>query len=476
MARSCPTESASPLVRACRNGEHGGSRPETQARRELQRRLNRLGVTRRPAATLPRDDLSPIPGARLASGTLQQTPLGPAWVIEQRFPLHLGHGHGPLHDILSLDPADAARVAGRPRLAEAPVNRWVFLDTETTGLAGGAGTLVFLVGIGGIQADHFVLKQFFLRSPVEEAGMLQALWEDLGGAPGLVTFNGGAFDLPLLETRYRLAHRREFRLTDRPHLDLLHPSRRLWRRSLPDCSLGTLERRVLGVERELADVPGALIPALYLDYLRRGDPTAMEGVLYHNTQDILSLVRLAGEVVGRFTGAHPESLSGAEALGVAGWHRAAGRARGGCGRVPNCRRLGRPAGPPDCIPRGQQRAAARAPFRGSAFVLAGLASTGAGGSAALPRTGQALRVAGAGLQPGEPLGAGSHACPQPLAKRLAAQAGLGVDRAPPLPLGSQTSPLTARCRSGQMHPLAQRPPRTMPSPALQCRLGLRMER
>lgn len=300
-------------------------RPETEARRELQRRLNRLGVTRRPAATMPRDATSPNPGARLASGTLQQTPLGPAWVIEQRFPLHLGHGHRPLHDILSLDPADAARVAGRPRLAEAPVNSWVFLDTETTGLAGGAGTLVFLVGIGGIQADHFVLKQFFLRSPVEEAGMLQALWEDLGGAPGLVTFNGGAFDLPLLETRYRLAHRREFRLTDRPHLDLLHPSRRLWRRSLPDCSLGTLERRVLGVERELADVPGALIPALYLDYLRRGDPTAMEGVLYHNTQDILSLVRLAGEVVGRFTGAHPESLSGAEALGVAGWHRAAGR-------------------------------------------------------------------------------------------------------------------------------------------------------
>jgi len=300
-------------------------RPETHARSELQRRLNRLGVTGRKTAAVARADPPTVPGTRLASGTLQETPLGPAWVIEQHFPLYLGHGHGPLLDILSLDPADAARVAGRPQLAEAPVDRWLFLDTETTGLAGGAGTLVFLVGIGGIQTDHFVLKQFFLRSPVEEAGMLQAVGEDLGGALGLVTFNGGAFDLPLLETRFRLAHRREFRLTDRPHLDLLHPARRLWRRSLPDCSLSTLERSVLGVERTLADVPGAMIPELYLDYLRSGDPTAMEGVLYHNTQDILSLVRLAGEVVGRFTAAHPESLSGAEALGIAGWHRAAGR-------------------------------------------------------------------------------------------------------------------------------------------------------
>jgi hypothetical protein len=256
---------------------------------------------------------------------LQDTPLGPAWVIEQRFPLGLGHGSGALREVLALDPADAARVAGRPQLAEAPVERWLFLDTETTGLAGGAGTLVFLVGIGGIQANQFVLKQFFLRSPVEEAGMLQALWQDLGEAPGLVTFNGGAFDLPLLETRYRLAHRRPIRLTDRAHLDLLHPSRRLWRRSLPDCTLGTLERHVLGVERTMADVPGALIPELYLGYLRSGDPGSMEGVLYHNTQDILSLVRLAGEVISRFTGASPRGVSGAEALGIAGWHRAAGR-------------------------------------------------------------------------------------------------------------------------------------------------------
>jgi uncharacterized protein len=301
-------------------------RPEAQARGELQRRLNRLGVTRRPASRAPQGEAAPpTPGVRLSSGTLQDSPLGPAWVIEQRFPLGLWHGSGALREVLALDPADAARVAGRPQLAETPVERWLFLDTETTGLAGGAGTLVFLVGIGGIQASEFVLRQFFLRSPVEEAGMLQALWQDLGEAPGLVTFNGGAFDLPLLETRYRLAHRRDIRLTDRAHLDLLHPSRRLWRRSLPDCSLGTLERHVLGVTRTMADVPGALIPELYLGYLRSGDPGSMEGVLYHNTQDILSLVRLAGEVIGRFTGAHPKGLSGAEALGIAGWHRAAGR-------------------------------------------------------------------------------------------------------------------------------------------------------
>ncbi len=306
---------------------------DAEARAALQRRLNRLG-SGRPAAqqeSAGSAEVGQPPGrapdgvSLLATGSAWETPFGTAWVIEQRFPLEHNHGHGPLREILTVEPSDAASVAGSPGLADAPVENWLFLDTETTGLAGGAGTLVFLVGVGAIDGGTFRLKQFFLRAPVEEAAMLQALRQDLGRGAGLVTFNGGAFDLPLLETRYRISHRAGVRLTDQPHLDLLHPSRRLWRRLLPDCSLNTLERLVLGVERTVADVPGALIPEMYLGYLRTGDASAMERVLYHNTSDILSLVRLACEVVTRFTGQHPQGLSAAEALGVAGWHRAAGR-------------------------------------------------------------------------------------------------------------------------------------------------------
>lgn len=301
---------------------------DSEARRALRRRLTHLGLDQPTAARLEGSSLPRQPAPldpRLAAGVEVETALGSAWVIEQWFPLAQAHGHRRLDEILKIDPSSAAFVAGRPGFERATVRDWLFLDTETTGLAGGAGTLVFLVGIGGLEGDGFRLRQFFLRSPVEEAAMLQALLPHLSQAAGLVSFNGATFDLPLLETRYRIAQRRGLGLDQQPHLDLLHPSRRLWRHTLPDCSLGTLERLILGVERTVEDVPGSMIPGLYLDYLRSGQTGEMDRVLYHNTQDILSLVRLAREVVGRFTEAPQQALTGPEALGVARWNLSAGR-------------------------------------------------------------------------------------------------------------------------------------------------------
>ncbi len=259
------------------------------------------------------------PGEELA------TARGAAFRMQRAYPLGHQHGPTPLAAMLTVEPELAAEVAGQAALAGVPHSRLCFLDTETTGLVGGAGTLVFLVGVGTFTGSEFRIRQYFLRDPGEEPAMLEALQSDLDEAGGFVTFNGRAFDLPLLEMRYRIGLRRDRPLSRLPHLDLLFPSRRLWQAVLPDCSLGTLERHVLGLERQEADVPGALIPALYLEYLRSGDMSDMARVAYHNAMDVLSLVSLAVQVLTRYRQEQLGSLSAAEALAVARWHHAAGR-------------------------------------------------------------------------------------------------------------------------------------------------------
>lgn len=261
---------------------------------------------------------TPLTGEEVA------TPLGAAFRRQSTYPLEHEHGRRPLASLLTFDSRLAADVARQPGLGDIGLDRLTFLDTETTGLAGGAGTLVFLVGVGRFTTSGFRLRQYFLRDPAEEPGMLHALQEDLEEASGFVTFNGRGFDLPLLEMRYGIGLRRRWRLSGLPHFDLLFPARRLWRRALPDCTLGTLEAHLLGVERTEQDVPGAMIPALYLDYLRSGDTTSMARVLYHNAVDILTLVGLASIVLERYKGPGV-ALSGSEALAIARWHAERGR-------------------------------------------------------------------------------------------------------------------------------------------------------
>jgi hypothetical protein len=219
----------------------------------------------------------------------------------------------------------AAELAARPDLLGTSAERFLFLDTETTGLAGGAGTLVFLVGVGAVSDGEFRLRQYFLRDPGEEAAMLSALAEDLQSASALVTFNGRAFDIPLLEMRYVMGLQRRWALNQQPQLDLLAPARRLWRRTLADCSLGTVERNILGLVRSQQDVPGEEIPSLYLEYLRTGRTDEMARVIYHNAQDVLALVALLDRVLHLHHHLGGEALTPAEALAVARWHARAGR-------------------------------------------------------------------------------------------------------------------------------------------------------
>lgn len=155
--------------------------------------------------------------------------------------------------------------------------------------------------------------------------MLEFVAQDLESTSGLVTYNGRAFDLPLLEGRFVLALRKRLPLLQRPHLDLLFPARRLWRAQLPDCRLATVERHILGLERDEQDVPGALIPRLYQHYLRTGDADEMGRVIYHNQVDILSLVGLTAALLSRHTDEPGQRLSAEEALALARWHARQGR-------------------------------------------------------------------------------------------------------------------------------------------------------
>lgn len=222
-------------------------------------------------------------------GFLRATTSGETFYMETRYPMEYCRGPLPLEAVHQI-PGSIWELLGRvPPTVD--MRRAVFLDTETTGLAGGSGTYAFLVGLGFFQDANFVVRQYFLRDYPEEDALLEAVAADLAPCRLLVTFNGKAYDWPLLETRFRLS-RRPPPLSGVPHLDLLHPARRIWRDRLPQCSLTTLETQILGVVRQ-GDVPGSLIPQRYFDYLRSGDAGPLAEVVLHNRMDIVSLVSLA---------------------------------------------------------------------------------------------------------------------------------------------------------------------------------------
>ncbi len=272
---------------------------------------------------------------------------GPCVVVDRHYPASAQHGHHRIERYLSaasaslgalpwfLDrsgPATAGLGAGaRPRL--------VCFDLETTGLSGGAGTYAFLVGFGYFDEDGFRTRQFFLRGFGEERALLHAVEEEIasGEAAGrtvLLTYNGRAFDVPLIDTRYQM-HRLRSPFGRMPHVDMLFPARRLWKKRLMpacdlrlaagggvtrnvaarrmpqvasqlegaagSCALTAIERDILGLHRQ-DDVPGWEIPARYFGYTRTGDARGLAAVLEHNRLDLVSLGAVAAvilEMAGR---------------------------------------------------------------------------------------------------------------------------------------------------------------------------------
>jgi len=163
----------------------------------------------------------------------------------------------------------------------------LFIDTETTGLA---GNMVFLLGAMRVEEGGITLTQVFARDYTEERALLEAWTEMAGRAEMLVSFNGKAFDVPLL--RDRLGFHRLPAAPDLPHVDLLHHARRRWRAVLPDCRLQTLEWQLCG-RRRAGDIPGEDIPEVYHRFVRTGDARDVLTVFHHNALDLLTLADVA---------------------------------------------------------------------------------------------------------------------------------------------------------------------------------------
>ncbi len=225
----------------------------------------------------------------IVAGSFLATPRGEVFVAEQTFPQDHHYGNSTL--LSSFPLSLVSQWANDSLLSTLPLSKFAFLDTETSGLSGGTGTYAFLVGVARFVDGQFMLKQFFLRDPAEEPALLEGLANFLAPCEALVTFNGKAFDAPLLTTRFTL-HHIPVPYKKYSHLDLLPLARRLWRDRLESRALKFLEEHVLDFKRSSEEVPGYEIPWLYFDYLRTGDARPLAGVFYHNAMDVTAMAAL----------------------------------------------------------------------------------------------------------------------------------------------------------------------------------------
>lgn len=210
-------------------------------------------------------------------------------------------------------------------------NDLCFIDTETTGLAGGCGTLPFLVGTGRLHGRVLRIRQWLLTGFTGERAMLQALREQVAGTSAWASYNGKSFDLPLLETRLALARLAPFP-AGRAHADLLHAVRVAFGQGWPDCRLGTAETRLLGMQRE-ADLPGHAVPATWSAFVREGAIEALPAVLLHNRLDLLSLAALLPALAAIFEAKRPPHDTLSAAAHVAADRAAIARAQVRRGRT-----------------------------------------------------------------------------------------------------------------------------------------------
>lgn len=227
-------------------------------------------------------------------GRVEGDPEDGFYLAQTICPLDTPHGGLTLADALSALPDHVAASACDDALRAFDPKSAVFVDTETTGLMGGTGTVAFLVGAGFFEGDAFRLDQCFMRDFDDEAPMLEYLGRLFARFDTVVTYNGKSFDVPLLRTRF-IQNRMPFPFEQCLHLDLLHAARRFWKKRLVDCSLTSIERNILGLVRE-GDVPSADIPRMWLAYLRTRDARPLKGVFYHHKMDILSLAVLTARL------------------------------------------------------------------------------------------------------------------------------------------------------------------------------------
>ena len=277
---------------------------------ELRARMASILGKPAPSRRVPADPtLTSLPFQR------EDTPLGPLYRrVERLRPSHHA-GRVPIDAARATKSEVLALLALDASLANVDFGRALYFDTETTGL-GGAGAVAFLVGTCRFEPDGTTLmEQLLLRQPGEERPVLARFAELVGEASALVSYNGKAFDWPLLQGRYVM--NRLPALPDRPHLDLLHVGRRLHRARLGACRLVTLESEVLGFVRG-EDIDGADVPSRYSHFLRTGDEEALQAVVEHNAWDVVSMAALVG-----LYGEPLEALNEHDLVALAGTYRRA---------------------------------------------------------------------------------------------------------------------------------------------------------
>ena|ERR1041385_1302506 len=294
---------------------------------DLKTKLDRLHRPKKPDSVVPQSDV--LAGLRRKMAEILERPREQATRIEptiEELPfLRLERESGALHcrvqrlapsHHVGRIPVSAARDARAailallsldPDLVSVLPDRALFLDTETTGLGGGAGTIAFLVGLASFDEGTLVVEQLLLRTPGEELPLLEHVAQRISASSMLVTYNGKAFDLPLLRGRFvmnRLAPPPE-----RPHLDLLHIGRRIHKARVGACTLKALESEVLGFVRD-TDIDGGDVAPRYGHFLRTGDESVLRAVMDHNAWDVVSMAALLGLYGEPVDGLHGQDLVG----------------------------------------------------------------------------------------------------------------------------------------------------------------------
>jgi hypothetical protein len=210
---------------------------------------------------------------------------GQFFLVNDNFPFGHQHGSHKIEKDFSFDTLlDLVKIGSR----DINLNQIVFIDTETTSLSSGAGTIIFLIGLGYFTEDGFRINQYFLDNPYEELALLTYVNNEVSKYALVVSYNGSSFDLPILKSRFAL-HKLKSPFIELDHLDLLHLSRRVWKTRLLNCRLRDIENSVLNFYRHEEEVPGYLVPQIYFDYLHTNDARPLRGVFYHNQMDVLSL-------------------------------------------------------------------------------------------------------------------------------------------------------------------------------------------
>jgi len=255
------------------------------------------------------DTYAPGPKSR-SERTPQLTPVSASAEWEHSshiFPPHFIHGNIGIASFGKSASRAANMLAYQPSGEGLEFDRIAFIDTETTGLSGGSGTCAFLVGVGYNTSGGFVVEQFLMNDFPAEPGMLRNVWETLEGFDVIASYNGRAFDIPILDARFLLNGIRK-RLNDKPQLDLLHTARRIWKHRLSSCSLTSIEEHVLGHKR-VGDIEGWMIPQTFFEYLRSGDRNLIEPIIHHNQLDILSLACLSHVVFSALDAPHEAHMN-----------------------------------------------------------------------------------------------------------------------------------------------------------------------